>query len=137
MSKLWGGRFAKQTEGLVDDFNASISFDSRLYKQDIRGSIAHAGMLAEQGIISREEGDLIIQNLKVIEADLEAGQLEFSIGAEDIHMNIETFLIDRIGEVGKKLHTARSRNDQVALDIRLYLREEMDNVRTLLCELMS
>lgn len=135
--KLWGGRFAKETARLLDDFNASIGFDARLYKQDIRGSIAHARMLAKQGIISQEEGETIVRALQEIEADIENGRLEFSVESEDIHMNIETFLIERIGETGKKLHTARSRNDQVALDTRLYLRDEIREIKKLLIALME
>jgi len=130
--KLWGGRFAKQTDKLTEDFNASIGFDSRMYKQDIQGSMAHAAMLAQQGIISEEERDQIITGLEEIGQELEDGQLQFSVAAEDVHMNIETFLTAKIGELGKKLHTARSRNDQVALDVRLYLRDEMVEVRKLI-----
>lgn len=133
--KLWSGRFTKATDKLTEDFNASISFDSRMYKQDIRGSIAHATMLSKQGIISQDERDLIISGLKEIESELEAGKIEFTVEAEDVHMNIETFLTAKIGEVGKKLHTARSRNDQVALDIRLYLRDEIYDIKNLLVEL--
>ncbi|MGI5920953.1 MAG: argininosuccinate lyase [Syntrophomonadaceae bacterium] len=133
--KLWSGRFTKQTDELTEDFNASISFDSRMYKQDIRGSMAHARMLGKQGIISGQESELIITALKEIEEELEQGRLHFTVEAEDVHMNIETFLTQKIGEVGKKLHTARSRNDQVALDIRLYLRDEIDEVRGLLLNL--
>lgn len=130
--KLWGGRFAKQTDKLTEDFNASIGFDSRMYKQDIQGSIAHAAMLARQGIISEEESHQIITGLEEIGQELEDGQLQFSVAAEDVHMNIETFLTAKIGELGKKLHTARSRNDQVSLDVRLYLRDEMAELRKLL-----
>ena len=130
--KLWGGRFAKQTDKMTEDFNASIGFDSRMYKQDIQGSIAHAAMLAQVGIISGEERDQIITGLEEISQELENGQLQFSVAAEDVHMNIETFLTAKIGELGKKLHTARSRNDQVALDVRLYLRDEMAEVRKLI-----
>lgn len=135
--KLWSGRFTKQTDKLTEDFNASISFDSRMYQQDIRGSMAHAAMLAEQGIITAKEKDLIISGLKEIQAELESGQLEFTVEAEDVHMNVETFLTAKIGEVGKKLHTARSRNDQVALDIRLYLRDEVKENRKLLLDLQN
>jgi argininosuccinate lyase len=130
--KLWSGRFTKQTDKLTEDFNASISFDSRMYKQDIKGSMAHAAMLGKQGIITPEESKIIIKGLKEIFEELEAGKLEFTVEAEDVHMNIETFLTQKIGEVGKKLHTARSRNDQVALDIRLYLRDEINEIRELL-----
>ena len=130
--KLWGGRFAKQTDKLTEDFNASIGFDSRMYKQDIQGSIAHAAMLARQGIISEQESHQIITGLEEIGQELEDGQLQFSVAAEDVHMNIETFLTAKIGELGKKLHTARSSNDQVSLDVRLYLRDEMAELRKLL-----
>ncbi|CFX06226.1 Argininosuccinate lyase [Syntrophomonas zehnderi OL-4] len=133
--KLWSGRFTKQTDKLTEDFNASIAFDSRMYVQDIRGSMAHAAMLAKQGIISREEGENIMAALQEIQSEIENGQLEFTVEAEDIHMNIETFLTARIGDTGKKLHTARSRNDQVALDIRLYLNDEIIKIRQLLLEL--
>lgn len=130
--KLWSGRFTKTSDKLTEDFNASISFDCRMYKQDIKGSIAHARMLAKQGIISDEEKDLIIKGLGEVEAELEAGKLTFTVEAEDVHMNIETFLTQKIGEVGKKLHTARSRNDQVALDVRMYLKDEIIQIRSLL-----
>lgn len=133
--KLWGGRFTKQSDRLTEDFNASIAVDSRMYREDIAGSIAHAKMLAKQGIITHGEKDQIVAGLQEILAGLEAGQLEFTVAAEDVHMNIETFLIAKIGEVGKKLHTARSRNDQVALDVRLYLREEAEAIKTLILNL--
>ncbi len=133
--KLWGGRFSKQTDKLTEDFNASIAFDGRMYLQDIQGSMAHAAMLAKQEIITEAERDQIIAGLKEIQSDLEEGRLEFTVAAEDVHMNIETFLIERIGELGKKLHTARSRNDQVALDVRLYLRDEIIQVRQLMLSL--
>jgi len=123
--KLWGGRFTKGTDKVVEDFHSSISFDQRLYRQDIRGSIAHAGMLGRQRIISPAEADAIISGLTAILADIEDGRVQFDVGAEDIHMNIEKLLTDRIGDVGRKLHTARSRNDQVALDIKMYLKEEI------------
>lgn len=124
MAKLWGGRFQKSTDKKVDDFNSSIRFDKRMYKQDIQGSLAHAEMLGRQGIIPKEDADKIIDGLKAILADIEAGRVEFEIDAEDIHMNIEKLLTERIGDAGKRLHTGRSRNDQVALDIRMYLRDE-------------
>ncbi len=133
--KLWGGRFSKQTDKLTEDFNASIAFDSRMYQQDIQGSMAHAAMLAKQGIITGAERDQIIAGLKQIQTDVDEGRLEFTVAAEDVHMNIETFLTERIGELGKKLHTARSRNDQVALDVRLYLRDEIIQIRQLLLSL--
>lgn len=128
MAKLWGGRFSKSTDALVDDFNSSIRFDARMYAQDIRGSMAHAEMLGRQGIIPKTDADLIVKTLGEIKNDIEAGKVEFQIDAEDIHMNIETVLIERIGDVGKRLHTGRSRNDQVALDIRMYLRDEIDEI---------
>ncbi|MCD8147397.1 MAG: argininosuccinate lyase [Clostridiales bacterium] len=123
--KLWAGRFQKETNTLVNDFNASIGFDARLYQQDITGSIAHATMLGEQGIISQEDADEIITGLKAILADIEEGGVEFSLDNEDIHMNIETILTQRIGDAGKRLHTGRSRNDQVAVDFRLFVKEEI------------
>ena len=128
MAKLWGGRFSKSTDALVDDFNSSIRFDARMYAQDILGSQAHAEMLGRQGIIPEADADLIVKTLGEIKSDIEAGNVEFQIDAEDIHMNIETILISRIGDVGKRLHTGRSRNDQVALDIRMYLRDEIDEI---------
>ena len=118
--KLWGGRFTKSTDGLVDDFHSSISFDQRLAEQDIAGSIAHATMLGEQGIIPMEDAEKIVEGLKGILADVRAGKIEWMVDAEDIHMNVETILTQRIGEAGKRLHTGRSRNDQVALDVRMY-----------------
>ena len=123
--KLWAGRFQKETNTLVNDFNASINFDARLYKQDITGSIAHATMLGEQGIISPEDAKAIIDGLKQILAEIEGGGVEFSLENEDIHMNIETILTQRIGAAGKRLHTGRSRNDQVAVDFRLFVKEEI------------
>ncbi|MDK2811729.1 MAG: argininosuccinate lyase [Petroclostridium sp.] len=133
--KLWGGRFQKATDHMVDDFNSSIRFDQRMYRQDILGSIAHANMLGECGIISKEDSQLIQKTLHEILADIEAGKIEFEIDAEDIHMNIEKILISRIGDVGKKLHTGRSRNDQVALDIRMYLKDEVVQLCSILIEL--
>ncbi len=135
--KLWGGRFTKETDKLVNDFNSSIMFDSRMYREDINGSIAHAFMLGQQGIITVEESELIIKTLGEILEDIEAGKIEFSVDNEDIHMNIETFLTERIGTVGKKLHTARSRNDQVALDFRMYVRKEIIEIEKLVLKLMS
>ena len=111
--KLWGGRFAKETNVMVDEFNACIGFGSRLYEQDILGSIAHATMLGEQNIIPPEDAQKIVEGLKGILADAKAGKIQWSTEAEDIHMNVETILIQRIGEAGKRLHTGRSRNDQV------------------------
>ncbi len=133
--KLWGGRFEKNTDKLVDHFNSSISFDSRMYRHDILGSIAHAEMLGRCGIISEEESKLIQKTLLEILKDIEDGKVEFEIDAEDIHMNIEKLLISRIGETGKKLHTGRSRNDQVALDIRMYLMDEIKTIKSMLAEL--
>ena len=118
--KLWGGRFAKSTDGLVDDFHSSISFDQRLAEQDITGSIAHATMLGEEGIIPQADADKIVEGLKGILDDVREGKIEWMVDAEDIHMNVETILTQRIGEAGKRLHTGRSRNDQVALDARMY-----------------
>ncbi|MBE7045039.1 MAG: argininosuccinate lyase [Ruminococcaceae bacterium] len=132
MAKLWGGRFQKNTDAKVDDFNSSIRFDQRMYRQDIRGSIAHAKMLGKQGIIPQEDADKITAELARILEDIEAGKIEFLIDAEDIHMNIEKILIDRIGDAGKRLHTGRSRNDQVALDIRMYLRDEVTEISAML-----
>ncbi|MCD8368000.1 MAG: argininosuccinate lyase [Clostridiales bacterium] len=123
--KLWAGRFQKETDSLVNEFNASINFDQRLYAQDIKGSIAHATMLGEQGIIPQKDADAIINGLNAILADIEAGEVEFSLDNEDIHMNIETILTERIGSAGKRLHTARSRNDQVAVDFRMFVRDEI------------
>ena len=137
MSKLWGGRFSKATDTLVDDFNSSIRFDARMYAQDIEGSMAHAEMLGRQGIIPEADATLIVKTLGEIKTDIENGKVEFEIDAEDIHMNIETILISRIGDVGKRLHTGRSRNDQVALDVRMYLRHEVDELLPLLEELKA
>ncbi|HWQ71570.1 MAG TPA: argininosuccinate lyase [Desulfitobacteriaceae bacterium] len=134
--KLWGGRFEKNTDSLVEDFHSSISFDQRLYKQDIQGSIAHARMLGSIGILSPEETEAIIVALQELLGEIEAGLVEFEIGAEDIHMNIEKLLTGKIGILGKKLHTARSRNDQVALDLKLFLREEIDVTKELLLKLI-
>lgn len=137
MKKLWGGRFSKETSSLVDDFNSSISFDQRLYCEDIRGSQAHATMLGEQGIIAPEEAALIVHELEAILQDIEAGQITFDPAAEDIHMNVEQILISRLGPVGKKLHTGRSRNDQVALDLRLHLRQEISEVQQLILAMLD
>ncbi|MCG9968633.1 argininosuccinate lyase [Pelotomaculum terephthalicicum JT] len=137
MSKLWGGRFQKETDRLVEDFHSSISFDKRLYKYDIKGSIAHARMLGKTGIISQAESEELVRGLEAVLADIEAGRVEFSVGAEDIHMNVEQLLTAKVGEVGKKLHTARSRNDQVALDIRLYIKDEIEQVGALLRQLQT
>ncbi len=125
MSKLWGGRFSKATSKDVDRFNASIGFDSRLWEFDIEGSIAHATMLGERGIIPTEDAQTIVDGLKAIEMDIRAGEVEFDVSAEDIHMNVEKLLTERIGDVAGKLHTARSRNDQVALDLRMYVKAQI------------
>ena len=135
--KLWGGRFTKETNKLVENFNESLSFDHRFYKQDIRGSIAHVKMLAKQNILTDTERDKIIEGLNSIEADIDAGKLKFDDGSEDIHSYVEAHLIERIGDTGKKLHTGRSRNDQVALDMKLYVRDEIDELKNLLYELLS
>ena len=124
MAKMWAGRTSGETSKIADDFNSSISFDKKMYKQDVCGSMAHASMLASKGIISNEDSKLIIDTLAEILADIESGKLEIASDSEDIHMFIESVLTDRIGDVGKKLHTARSRNDQVALDLRLYMRDQ-------------
>ena len=136
-SKLWGGRFTQPTDKFVEEFTASIEFDQRLYRYDIQGSKAYAEMLGRQGIITVKEADQIITGLNEILQDIEAGQFEFSVALEDIHMNIEARLIERIGTVGGKLHTGRSRNDQVAVDIRLYLRDEIDTILDYLQKLES
>ena len=133
--KLWKGRFSKEANSSADAFNASIEVDQRLYKQDIKGSIAHAAMLAKQGIMTKEEAESIRLSLLEILAEIEAGQIEFTIEREDIHMNIESILTERIGIAGKKLHTARSRNDQVATDLRLYQKDEIEKVLDLLTRL--
>ena len=137
MAQLWGGRFTKETDKLVYNFNAPISFDQKFYAQDIRGSIAHVTMLQKQGILTKEEKESIIEGLKGIQADVENGTLEITDEYEDIHSFVETNLIDRIGDAGKKLHTGRSRNDQVALDMRLYTRDEIEALDTLLKELLE
>jgi len=134
--KLWAGRFAKETDSRVNDFNSSIRFDSRMWREDIQGSIAHARMLGKTGIIYEEDSKKIIVGLESIAKDIESGELEFDTNAEDIHMFIEAELTKRIGEAGKRLHTARSRNDQVATDLRLYLREEADVISRLLVRLV-
>src|SRR5512146_361627 len=126
--KLWGGRFTQPTDKFVEEFTASIEFDKRLYHQDIRGSIAHATMLGKQGIIPAGDVEAIVTGLKSILDEIEAGTFDFSVSLEDIHMNIEARLSERIGDAGKRLHTGRSRNDQVALDTRLYLRDEIAEI---------
>lgn len=135
--KLWGGRFTKETDQMVYQFNASIDFDKRLYKQDIEGSIAHVTMLAKQGILTEPERDSIILGLKSILTDIENGSLTIDQTYEDIHSFVESHLIERIGDTGKKLHTGRSRNDQVALDMKLYTRDEITELDLLLKDLLS
>ena len=137
MAQLWGGRFTKETDQLVYNFNASISFDQKFYAQDMRGSIAHVKMLAKQGILTEDERDQIIAGIEGILSDVEQGVLEISDKYEDIHSFVEATLIDRIGEPGKKLHTGRSRNDQVALDMKLYTRDEIQVLDGLLKELLE
>lgn len=137
MAQLWGGRFTKETDKLVYNFNASISFDQRLYSQDIRGSIAHVTMLAASGVLTETERDQIISGLNSILNDVEKGNLQITPAYEDIHSFVEANLIDRIGDVGKKLHTGRSRNDQVALDMKLYVRDEISEIKKLIYQLLS
>ena len=141
MAKMWAGRTDGTTEKIADDFNSSIHFDSRMYRQDITGSMVHAAMLAKQGIITENDADTLIQGLEGILKDLDTGVLEFDWECEDIHMFVEQVLTQRLGDVGKKLHTARSRNDQVALDIRMYLRDEIDEIaaltKALICAVTS
>ena len=137
MAKLWAGRTVGDTDALADDFNSSIRFDQRMYRQDITGSMAHAAMLGKQNIIAPEEADRLIDGLQGILDDLNAGTLEIDPAAEDIHMFVEQLLTERLGELGKKLHTARSRNDQVALDLRMYLRDEIGAISELLRDLLS
>ena len=136
MAQLWGGRFTKETDKLVYNFNASISFDQKFYKQDIKGSMAHVKMLAKQGILTEEERDQILAGLEGILADVESGKLEITSEYEDIHSFVEANLIDRIGDAGKKLHTGRSRNDQVALDMKLYVRDEITEIDALVKEVL-
>lgn len=128
MAKMWAGRTAGETDRIADDFNSSIHFDCRMYRQDITGSMAHAAMLAAKGIISQEDADILIAGLEGILTDIDSGALEIDMSCEDIHMFVEQVLTERLGDVGKKLHTARSRNDQVALDLRMYLRDEMTDI---------
>ena len=136
-AKMWAGRFSKEVDERVNDFNSSISFDARMYKNDIEGSVAHATMLGECGIIDIEESKAIVEGLKGILADIDSSKLQFDPNAEDIHMFIEAELTNRLGKTGKRLHTARSRNDQVALDIRLYLRSEIDEIKALVRQLIE
>jgi argininosuccinate lyase len=135
--KLWGGRFTKETNQLVHNFNASISFDQKFYKQDIEGSIAHVTMLAKQGILTDTEKDTIVTSLNEIKNDIDSGKLIIDGTHEDIHSFVEANLIERIGDTGKKLHTGRSRNDQVALDMKLYTRDEVLELKELLHNLLQ
>ncbi|MHB9095444.1 MAG: lyase family protein, partial [Eubacteriales bacterium] len=135
--KLWGGRFTKGTDKVVEDFHSSISFDRRLFRQDIKGSIAHARMLGRQAIISQDEAGAIIAGLEGILTDIESGKVEFEVGTEDINLNIEKLLFERIGDTGRKVHTARSINDQVALDIRMFLKEEITGTVALVVNLQG
>ncbi len=137
MDKMWAGRFQKALDKEADDFNSSIHFDCRMYRQDIKGSMAHAAMLGAKGIISKEDSEKIIDGLSGILEDLDSGRLSFDYGCEDIHMFVEQVLTERLGDVGKKLHTARSRNDQVALDIRMYLRDETNELIALIKDLLG
>ena len=137
MEKMWAGRFAKALDSKADDFNSSIRFDHKMYRQDIMGSVAHANMLSKQGIISAQDRDAIVGGLTDILADLDSGELDFDMSCEDIHMFVEAELTRRIGDAGKRLHTARSRNDQVALDVRMYLRDRTQDIRRLLVELIG
>ena len=137
MAQLWGGRFTKETDQLVYNFNASISFDQKFFKQDIEGSIAHVTMLGKQGILTEEESNAIVKCLREIEADVESGKLKITSEYEDIHSFVEANLIDRLGDTGKKLHTGRSRNDQVALDMRLYTRQQVLETDQLLKDLLQ
>ncbi|MGM0450291.1 MAG: argininosuccinate lyase [Pseudomonadota bacterium] len=136
-AKLWGGRFSEPTDAFVERFTASVGFDQRLYHHDIRGSIAHARMLAKVGVLTEDEERQIVEGLDAVHADIEAGRFEWSVSLEDVHMNIEAALTERIGITGKKLHTGRSRNDQIATDIRLYLRDEIDAIAGELGRLQS
>lgn len=137
MAKMWAGRFSKEVDEKVNDFNSSISFDARMYRHDIKGSMAHAQMLGEQSIIEKSESERIIAGLQGILEDLDSGKLSFDPNAEDIHMFVEQILTERLGDTGKRLHTARSRNDQVALDIKYYLKDECDEISKLVYELIE
>ena len=137
MAKMWAGRTSGVTDSIADDFNSSIRFDCKMYQQDITGSMAHAAMLGAKGIIAKTEADTLIDGLQGILNDLESGALEFDFSCEDIHMFVEQVLTQRLGDVGKKLHTARSRNDQVALDLRMYLRAEIDEITALVKDVID
>ena len=136
MAKMWAGRTSGMTDSIADDFNSSIRFDCKMYRQDITGSMAHAAMLGARGIIAKTEADTLIDGLQGILDDLDSGALEFDFSCEDIHMFVEQVLTQRLGDVGKKLHTARSRNDQVALDLRMYLRSEIDEITVLVKDVL-
>ena len=135
--KMWGGRFTKTTDEMINDFQASIDFDKRMYHEDIAGSIAHARMLAKCGIISKDDAEKIEKGLKDILGQIERGEFTFDVALEDIHMNIEKRLTDAIGDAGARLHTARSRNDQVALDTHMYVRREVVAVERLIVDMMN
>ncbi len=137
MGKMWAGRTSGDTDKIADDFNASIRFDSRMYRQDITGSMAHAAMLGSRGIIAQQDAEALIDGLQTVLDDLESGKLPMDMTCEDIHMFVEQELTNRLGDVGKKLHTARSRNDQVALDLRMYLREEVDTLDGLIRDVLE
>ena len=136
-SKPWGGRFGEKTDRRVEEFTESISFDRRLFEHDIRGSIAHAEMLAHVGLITHDECQQIVRGLSEIRAEIEAGQFAFVLEREDIHMHVEAALIERLGDVGRKLHTARSRNDQVATDVKLWTRDALDRIDARLLALQT
>ena len=137
MDKMWAGRFAKTLDKTADDFNSSLKFDCKMYEQDIKGSMAHATMLAQCGVLSSSDVDAIIDGLESILVDIKKGALTFDNGAEDIHMFVEGELTKRIGDLGKKLHTSRSRNDQVALDLRMYVKDELKKIKELVVDLIS
>ena len=137
MAKMWAGRTSGMTDSVADDFNSSIRFDCKMYRQDITGSMAHAAMLGAKGIIAKQEAEILIDGLQGILDDLDSGALEFDFSCEDIHMFVEQVLTTRLGDVGKKLHTARSRNDQVALDLRMYLRSEVDEITALVKDVLD
>ena len=136
MAKMWAGRTSGEVSSIADDFNSSIHFDCKLYQQDITGSMAHAAMLGAQGILTQQEADTLIEGLQGILDDLKSGKLDFDYTCEDIHMFVEQVLTQRLGDVGKKLHTARSRNDQVALGLRMYLRSEIVEISVLVKQLL-
>ena len=137
MAKLWGGRFSKDSDKLMEDFHSSISFDQKLYYWDIQGSIAHATMLGNVGVITKEEAATLVAGLREILEEIEAGKVHFNPADEDIHMNMEVLLTEKVGDVGKKLHTGRSRNDQVAVDMRMYLRHEVLTIQAQLLEFLE